>query len=269
MEKIESMANKKIKLAAMLHRKQQRDKDGLFVVEGIRLVEMAAQSDWTISFGLCTPEAMQSERVQKIIAVLEQKGVPLSETSMAIYRKASATESPQGILLVMQQRRLGLSELLLHKAGCIAVLDGLQDPGNAGTLLRTADAAGCHAAISLAGTVDLYGDKAVRASMGSLFHLPVIINAARADFLAYCQRQEIQLITTVLDKEARPYFQADFTKPSAIVFGNEGNGVSAELQAADGRKIYIPMAGQAESLNVAASSAVVLFEALRQRQVCS
>ena len=265
---IESAANKKIKEIAALHKKVRREESGLFLVEGMRLAEAAVaakkERDAGIRLALCTAEAAEKKRVAEILDELGNLRIPIFETSEAIYRKASATEHPQGILLVMEQlQNLRLEDVAGGNA-CLAVLDGIQDPGNAGTLLRTADAAGCTAVLALPGTVDLYNDKTVRASMGSVLHLPIVRDVAREDFAAFCEKQGIRLLAADVDEKAQPYFKADLRPPCALIFGNEGAGLS-EIISKSARKIYIPMQGRAESLNVAVSSAVLLFEAMRQR----
>lgn len=144
------------------------------------------------------------------------------------------------------------------------VLDGVQDPGNAGTIIRTADAAGASGVILTKGSVDIYDEKTVRATMGSLFHLPVVSGVSAEELTAWAKERGLQLYAAALDVAARPHFSCDFTKPTAIVFGNEGNGVSTELLA-QAETVYIPMYGTAESLNVGTSAAIVLYEAVRQR----
>ncbi len=147
------------------------------------------------------------------------------------------------------------------------VLDGVQDPGNAGTIIRTADAVGATAVILTKGSVDVFGDKVVRATMGSLFHLPIVADVSAAEVAAFAEAADCQLLATALDALAKPHFAVDFRRGSLIAFGNEGNGVSEALLRA-AAKVYIPMYGRAESLNVGVSSAVVLYEAVRQRRFC-
>ena len=268
MERIASAANAKVKLASSLHRRKNREALQQFVAEGVRLVEMAAFSDWPAVFGLCTPAAAAEARVQRILVQLAARHCPVYEVTEEIYRKAADTQEPQGLLLVMGQRRTGLSELLAVPQPLLVVLDGIQDPGNAGTILRTADAVGCTGLVCLENTVDIFADKTVRAAMGSLFHVPVAAGVSAPELLAAAKEKELRLYATALDSGAQPHFAADYRQPAMIVFGNEGNGVTAELLAA-AEKLYIPMVGQAESLNVAAAAAVVLYEALRQRHYAS
>ncbi|MCR5447742.1 MAG: RNA methyltransferase [Schwartzia sp.] len=263
MEKIESMSNAKIKHAASLHLKKNREKTGEFVAEGIRLAQMAAQSAWSCVFALVTEEAASKDRVKKILETLEGKGSPVYVVSDKLYRKAAATEESQGLLLIMRREKAELDSVSCGKS-FLVVLDGVQDPGNAGTILRTADAVGADAVVALQGSVDLFSDKTVRSAMGSHFHLPVIDGVSREDFLDYAEENKIRCFVTALDEKAQPHFNADYKGACAVVFGNEGNGASKELLDS-AEHVYIPMRGQAESLNVASAAAVVLYEAFRQR----
>lgn len=264
MERIDSAANGKIKLAASLHGKKYREASGLFLAEGVRLVEMAVSSGWGIRFALCTAAAAEAERVKKILQHMAAISCPVYEVSEALYRKACGTVTPQGLLVVMEMCRAALPSLAQEKTPLLLVLDGIQDPGNAGTMIRTADAAGCSGVICLENTVDIFADKTVRAAMGSLFYLPIATGIQTAELLEFLQQHYIRLFVTALDSTAQPHFSVDYTGPAAMVFGNEGNGVSAQLLTA-GQRIYIPMKGKAESLNVSTAAAVALYEAFRQR----
>lgn len=264
MERIESASNAKIKWAASLHQRKERKRRGEFVAEGVRLVETATASDWPLRFCIATESAFADERVQGIVAVLESKGCPIYAVSPNVYKKASATESPQGILLVMESVQSNLAELSAKNNPLFVVLDRIQDPGNVGTIIRTADAAGCSGVIAIEGTADLFSDKVVRSSMGSLFHLPLVMEVGAEEVIAFAREHNISCLAAALDPSATPHFSADYRKASAVVFGNEGEGVSS-LFLESAEHIYIPMLGRAESLNVATSAAIVLYEALRQR----
>lgn len=265
MERIDSGTNAKIKWTAALRRRRERERSGAFVAEGARLAEEAASSGWPVLFCLVTEKALARARVERLAASLETRGCPVYLTADAAYRKAAATVEPQGVLLVVKRRTAALSELSSKEAPLLAVLDGVQDPGNAGTILRMADAAGCTGAAATEGSVDLFSEKAVRASMGSLFHLPVAARVTGEAFAAYAEERGIALFTAALDRAACPHFDADYREPAAIVFGNEGGGASPPLLRR-AKRIYIPMAGKAESLNVSAAAAIVLYEAFRQRR---
>lgn len=267
LERIESETNKKIKLAASLRLKKYRDREGLFIAEGIRLTEMAAQAaEWEAEFCLVTPQTAGQERVQAILAMLQQRNCPVYEIDEALYRKAAHTVEPQGIMILLKMKRMGLEELTGGRhIPLLAVADGLQDPGNAGTLIRSADAAGCTGVVFLENSVDVFSDKVVRSTMGSLFHLPVVMNVKTDVFVDFCHQHHMRILAAALEPEAKYHFALDYTGPSALVFGNEGKGISAELLQAADEKLYIPMMGQAESLNAAMAASIVMYEALRQR----
>ncbi len=260
---IVSISNKKIKLAAGLKKRRQREKTGLFAAEGIRLCEMAAKSDWQIEFGFYTSEIMASNRGRELLQEIKNK-CQLSEVPVDIYKKVSSTETPQGIMLVLKQKNSLLAELKAVSKPLYVVMDGVQDPGNAGTIIRTADAIGADGVIMLKGSVDVFSDKTVRSTMGSLFHLPICTDVTHDELLEFAQLNKIVLYATALDAAAEPHFAQNFNAGCAIILGNEGNGVS-EYLLAEAKKTYIPMYGQAESLNVGVSAAVVLYEAVRQR----
>lgn len=265
--KIDSVTNKKIKLAVSLRQRKYREKEGLFLAEGVRLCEMAVDSGWKISFGLYSDTAMGDTRAVALLDRLDAQGCHLYSVPEKLLARACPTEHPQGILLVMEQKRIRFDALVPAENSLLIVLDGIQDPGNAGSIIRTADAAGAQGVILLEGSVDAFADKTVRATMGSIFHVPILEHAARKDFLNFIRKEGIRLYATTLDASAQAYCDADFHGRAAIIFGNEANGVKKDLLDA-AKKICIPMPGKAESLNAAAAAAIVTFEALRQRN-CS
>lgn len=264
-EKIESPANKKIKLVASLAKRKNRTAEGLFIAEGIRLSEMALSSDFEINFALYTAKLLVNERGQKILAMLDSKKINSYEVTENIYHKVSATTAPQGIMLIMKQKKYRLAELNNTKNPLYVVLNNVQDPGNVGTIIRTADAVNASAVILTNGTADVYSDKTVRSTMGSIFNLPIVENVSDSEVLNFLQQNNICAYATALDSTAKPHFLQDFSTRTAIIFGNEGNGV-ADIFLQNSAKTYIPMYGKAESLNVGMSVAIVLYEAVRQRK---
>lgn len=270
LERITSNTNAKIKLAAKLHTAKYRKEENLFVAEGIRLSEMAVAARWPIEFGLISDGAIANPRAVAVVERLQERQVPVYQVSQELYQKAADTVNPQGLMLVMGQRIFTWQEVLKCPRGnapLIVVLDGVQDPGNAGTIIRTADALGCSGVVCMEGTTDLFADKTVRASMGSVFNLPIIDHVTPKGLIASCFDNEVSLVATALDDQALHHYVADYNSAVAIILGNEGNGVSPELQAAADKKIYIPMCGKAESLNVASAAAIILYEAYRQRAI--
>lgn len=265
-EAISSLQNPLVKSLALLKQRKHRDKQGFFCMEGVRLCEEFAATDWEAESCLYTAAVANEVRTAAVLHALETKGCRLICVSEAVLAKVTETEQPQGILVIGRQRRFSALQVLQSAdAPLIAVLDGIQDPGNVGTIIRTADAAGCDGIIVLEGAADLFSGKVVRAAMGSLFHLPVAAEVQRKELVSLLAGQDFTLAITALES-AEPYYAADLHGPLAVVFGNEGQGVHPELIGAAQRRITIPIDGQAESLNVAASAAVVLFEAARQRR---
>ena len=245
-----------LKLVRKLAQKKFRNELKLFVAEGLRLCEEVPPAQ--VEFGFFTREFLSDERAMSLVARLKN----LQEISASTMDKISDTQTPQGILLIVRQKLSTLEEVAAKKI--IAVLDGVQDPGNVGTVLRTAEAFDC-GVIMLDGSAEIFNPKVVRSSMGAIFRLP-ITQLSRADFLSAMSSREI--LAAALDKTAEIYYRHDFSKPSAIVFGSEANGASKEILDV-ARKIFIPMSGHAESLNVATSAAIILAEAVKPSEFLS
>ena len=270
LERIESLTNSKVKLTVKLHSSTHRKAENMFVAEGVRLAEMAVNAEWPVEYAFISDTAVKNDRAMAVINALREKELNVYQVPDNVYEKAADTVNSQGLLLVVRNRIFSWQELLRSKTGSaplIVVLDGVQDPGNAGTIIRTAEALGCTGVVCMENTVDIFSDKAVRSSMGAVFNIPIITNARHDDVLEVCHDNEVSLVATALDETAIRHYLGDYVSPCAIVFGNEGNGVSEQmLQDAD-QKVYIPRSGQAESLNVSAAVAILIYEAFRQRSI--
>ncbi len=243
----------KIKLAQKLKLKKFRAELGLFVAEGLRLCEMAPDSD--VEFGFYTAEFLKSERAAKLVERLK-KIAPMQEILAAEFAKISDTQTPQGILLVARQKLSAPEKVLATPL--IVALDSIHDAGNLGTILRTAEAFGCGVFI-LEESADVFNPKVVRASMGAIFDL-ALAKISRAEFL---NLSGVEILAAALDSSAEIYFEHAITKKAAVVFGSEAAGISPEILAV-ARKIYIPMSGRAESLNVSAAAAIIISDFSRR-----
>ncbi len=199
-----------------------------------------------------------------LLCRLEQWGSEIFSISGALFQKAADTETPQGLIAVVRKPRKLLTECSVgERMPLWLILDAVQDPGNVGTLVRNADAAGASGVLLTTGCADIYAGKTVRASMGSLFHLPVI-KASTTECLDFCRLNLLRLY--VADGDAKTnYTDEDLAVPCAIVLGNEGSGVGSDFKQHACAHLRIPIGGLAESLNVASAAAVILFEAARQR----
>ena len=239
-----------VKLIRRLAQKKFRNELKLFVAEGLRLCEEVPPAQ--VEFGFFTRDFLSDARKKILVERLKN----LEEISPATMEKISGTQTPQGILLVVRQKFSSPEEVFAKKI--IAVLDGVQDPGNVGTILRTAAAFDC-GVILLDGSAEIFNPKVVRSSMGAIFYSP-ILKMSREEFLNV---RGVEILAAALDSSAEIYYRHDFKKNSAIVFGSESNGVSKKILDV-AKKIFIPMNGHAESLNVATSAAIILSEAVRQ-----
>ena len=266
MEIITSVNNQRVKDVANLKQKKYRTETGAFFAEGLRAVIEAVQfADLSELFFIKTEE----NKLTEIIKTAEEKGVRLYCVDEKVMAKLSDTKTPQGVLALIKMPEDSLQKLnpgtSSDNNAPVIILDRVQDPGNLGTIIRTADAVGALGIILLEGCVDAFSPKVVRASMGSLFHLPVIQDVFPEEALTWCYRHGYEPAATAL-KNAQNMYKADLSKKMAFIFGNEANGVAEELQAAAETRLFIPMAGQAESMNVAMAAGIVLFEGLRQRK---
>ncbi|WP_136603618.1 TrmH family RNA methyltransferase [Paenibacillus dokdonensis] len=257
-----SPQNPRAKEWAQLLEKKHRDKQHKYVIEGIHLVQEALRSGadlecvaFDVEQGI--PSELSSQMAGRVTEV-EWIGV-----SAAVIAKCSDTKTPQPVFAVVRKRPTDIDVLLQLKNSLVIVLDGVQDPGNVGTIIRTADAAGADGVIIGRGSADIYNPKTIRSTMGSIFHLPVV-EGDLLELLPQAKENGVRIISTSLQATSTCYGY-DFTGPSWLLLGNEAKGVSVEAQKLVDDSLIIPMKGQAESLNVAMASTVMLFEAMRQR----
>ena len=267
-ETITSAENPIIRRLSVLARSPRRAaKENVFLVEGLRLAEMAARSDGQILHAVVTERALAAERAAVLAEQLRQRGVPVSCVTPRAFAACAETDAPQGILLLLQRPPRRALTNLVHaeeKAPFYLALDRVQDPGNVGMILRTADAAGAAGVILLRGCADVYSSKVVRATMGSLFYVPFISGVDDEELLSFAQERELYLYAAACDTDAVTHFAVDLRRPTIVVLGNEANGVSERLLGAC-QHLYVPMCGQAESLNVASAATAILYESMRQR----
>jgi len=243
-------------MARDLRRRKARERNGLFVAEGVRTVEELVRSPLMIEGALCTPEAAAEGRSAALVVALEERGVVVSRVPDTEFNTAADTENSQGVLAIAQQPSRSLDSLVLGPSVRLLVLDGIQDPGNVGTLVRTAAALGVTALVALPGTVDLWNAKVVRSAVGMHFRFPAL-DVGPAELSVFLGSQGIALWGT--DAGGTPL--GDLTPPArlAIAMGNEGAGLSTALRAQCSQVVSLPMAPGVESLNVAVAAGITLF----------
>jgi len=265
MKRITSVDNHIYKSAAQLKQKKYRDEQGKYLIEGPNLIREALQNGGMIEQIIRSEEFMLEALLEERIHLTETDA-PTAVMSSGLFRKLSETENPQGILAVVKKGIYKVEEFFRPGPGSsnIIVLDRLQDPGNIGTILRTADAAGYMGAILLKGTADIYSPKIVRAAAGSLFRLPVLAADTPGEVTALLRRYRKNIICTTPNCTGL-YYDADLREDAAVIIGNEGNGICKEFLDQADMLVKIPMEGTIESLNAAVSAGILMYESVRQR----
>lgn len=244
MQYIRSAQNQKVKQWKKLQTKKEREKAGLFLVEGFHLVE----------------EALKNGQIKEIIIQdgldlppnFDFADIPITIVSAEIFKDLADTETPQGIIAVAYCQK---EQIMKGKQ--FLLLDAIQDPGNLGTIIRTADAAGIDGVIVGEGSVDIYNPKVVRSAQGSHFHLP-IIKGNLFEWVEKLKDEDIPIYGTSL-KNGQPFTEIQPKGPFALIVGNEGNGVKEKLLEETDHNLYIPIYGKSESLNVAVATGILLY----------
>jgi TrmH family RNA methyltransferase len=255
---ITSPANPKLRYVRHLGRRAFRAREGRVALEGLRLVADAVAAGRDVAFALVTPEAQAAPATAALLERIHATGAPVLPVAPALFDAVCDTATPQGVLAVVEARPLPWPE----PADLVLVLDGVRDPGNVGTALRSALAAGADAALLAPGTADATQPKALRAGMGAQLRLPY----AAAGWEEIGRRTAGLALWVAEAGGERAYTEPDWRRPAAIVVGGEAAGPSAQALAVAAGTVRIPMAEGAESLNAAMAATVLLFEARRQRQ---
>lgn len=249
---IESNQNKIIKEVNSLKAKKERDKTGLFILEGKRLVDEIPNS-WEIKYLLKAESYSEDINFEKVYTVKD-----------SLFEKISETVNPQGILAVCHIKEFDVTNVDYSNSHFFVVLENVTDPGNMGTLIRTADAAGADGIFLSKGCVDIYNPKVIRATMGSIFHLPIYRNLNLMDLMEDFKNNNVKTLAAHLKGTSTPY-KVDMTTACAVIIGNEANGLSDEISEMASDLVKIPMPGKAESMNAGIAGGILIYEAVRQR----
>lgn len=272
MEPIRSIQNPLVKQLAKLKKRRVREQEGKFIVEGARFVEEALVSGWPVESLIYSPDLLNSGRGQRLLAMAAGRGIKTVLADKNVIEALAYTEAPQGILAICRTRTPRLEEMAGRegakpgKDSLVVVVDGVSDPGNLGTIIRSAHAFGADGAVLIMGTVDLYNDKALRSTMGSVFYLPVAQNVSPAELREYLEGQGVSLLVGVPEGGSPPD-GLDLNRPLALVVGSEASGPSGEVLSMPHEKVTIPMPGRAESLNAAVAASIMMYEITRRKAV--
>ena len=258
-ELITSAQNPKFKNLLLLQEKSKaRREQGLFVVEGRRELQHCLEAGYNVKTVFICQEIAGNCHFE-----LAEKSV--IELSPDLYKKAAYREGTEGIIAEVECRSLSLEDLCLPENPLIVVLEAVEKPGNLGAILRSADAARADAVIVCDPLTDLYNPNLIRASIGAIFTVPTVA-ASSADAIAFLKARGIQILTAQL-QDSSLYYDVDMTRGTAIVMGTESTGLTDAWRKAASAHIRIPMLGRLDSLNVSVSAAILLFEAVRQREI--
>ncbi|EDT79661.1 TrmH family RNA methyltransferase [Clostridium perfringens] len=254
MLEIESKNNNLFKEIKKLKEKKHRIKSNKYLIEGLRFVEEAIKSKVSIDSIIFT-ESFKEKNPDLFLKINEN--IKLIQMNEALLKQLCSTENPQGIVGVinMQNKELKSGEL-------VVLVDKVQDPGNMGTIIRTAHAAGAAGIVMTKGTVDIYNDKTLRSTMGSIFYIPIVEDDS-LDFVKSLKKEGYKLVVSSLQGKNN-FFEENLQGKVMIAVGNEGNGVSDKVYDIADIKVKIPMPGEAESLNVAVATSIMIYEKIRQ-----
>ncbi len=261
METITSAQNPKVKLLLQLQQKSsERRKAGLFVVEGRRELMHCLEADFEVDTVFWCPDVETG--VEPMPSLPE--GVRVFQVSKEVYEKIAYRDSTEGVIAEVNARQLTLEGLQLPEQPLVVVLERVEKPGNLGAILRSADAAGVDAVIVCDPLTDLYNPNLIRSSVGGIFSVPCVACTSE-ECIRFLKSRDIQILTAQL-QDSSLYYDTDMRRATAIVMGTEATGLTDQWREAADAHIRIPMLGRIDSLNVSVSAAILMYEAVRQRQ---
>ncbi len=260
---ISSKDNSFVKHLRTLSESKYRKREKAFLIEGIKMVEEALRDDLGVKMVVASPPLVQHHG-KGVLKLAESRGVDVLWITERLMDMLSENKTPQPVMAEVEMKHYSEEELFAHRSRLVIIVHQLQDPGNLGTIIRTAEAVSASGLVITPKTVDPFNAKAVRASMGSILRMPVVPIDDISSFIGKAREKGFQTLATTLHGDRTP-FDVDLTKPSAVLFGREGAGLSPEIMADIDLRIRIPMAATIDSLNVATAAAVILYEAMKQR----
>ena len=258
-EIISSSSNNTLKYIKSLQMKKARDEYGKFLIEGEKLFWEALDYNVPISMVLISQSYAESSKHQEYAAALTGRNIPLHYADDRVFKGVCETDTPQGIIAVAEKLKYDIDSIISKDKLSLILLHELRDPGNLGTIIRTADACGLDAVAISKGSADLYNGKTIRATMGSLFHIPVIQGVDTAEIIDKLKQRGVVTIG------ADPHSSINCTElpyqmKSAIIIGNESQGISSEIKEMLDINTTIPMPGRAESLNAGIAASILMYE---------
>ena len=260
MQVITSKENERVKQIRKLKEKKQRDLEGLFIIEGMKLVQEAIQEGAEIETIVVCEDCIKDEKIEQKM-LYEIAKYECIYVSQKVFYWMSDVSNPQGILAII--RKKNQAQKINYKEDILIALDGIQDPGNLGTILRTIDSVGLSQVLLSKNSVDPYNPKVVRSTMGAIFRVNMIETENFVLDLKEAKNHKFEILATSLE-ESKSIYEVEYRK-KVIVIGNEANGVSREILDIADQKIKIPMIGKTESLNASVATGIILYEYVREK----
>lgn len=261
---ISSIHNPKVKaLLALQQKSSERRKSGLFVVEGLRELQHCMDAGMEIDTVFFCPEILKNVPVGMDLFTSLNVGRGMYEVTAEVYNRMAYRGGTEGVMAEVKERKLALSDLKLKEYPLIVVLESVEKPGNLGAILRSADAAAADAVVVCDPLTDLYNPNLIRSSVGAIFTVPCVA-CSTEECIAFLKESNIRILTAQL-QDSHQYYDTDMRNGTAIVMGTEATGLTDTWRKAADAHIRIPMLGRLDSLNVSVSTAILLFEAVRQR----
>ena len=256
---ITSTANAQVKnLAQLIKKSKARTEQGVYIVEGVKMFQESPRDEIVKAY-------ISEELFEKGTLKSSLDGIPYEVLKNEVFNHVADTKTPQGVLCILKQKKYTLDQLTAGKCPLLLVLENLQDPGNLGTMMRTAEGAGVTGVLLSRGCVDIYNPKTIRSTMGSIYRVPFLYTD---DLMGDMDKlHDKGIITYAAHLKGKGFYDEEsYQGPTAFLIGNEGNGLSDELSEKAKQYIKIPMEGQLESLNAAVAAAILMYEASRQRR---
>ncbi len=263
MPTITSLQNPRVKDAVRLRDRRHRSKQGRMLIDGVRELSRALDGRINLLEVFICPACCTGRQAQILTSMLGDFNAEIFNVSEQVFEKLAFGDRSEGVAAVAEMPETTLDDLLLPERPLVAVLEGVEKPGNVGAVLRSADAAGVSAVVVANGRTDLFNPNAIRASLGTIFTMPVC-EATSSQTLDWLRRHGLTVCAARVDGSV-PYTEVDYRGPTAVVFGSEAKGLSPTWDADDITPVHLPMFGVADSLNISAAAAVLFYEALRQR----
>ena len=260
---LSSRRNVLIKHVKSLHKKRNRNEEGLFIIEGVRIINEAQTEGVQIKYVFVSDSFIKNGKLDKLHFDINKVADEIVRIPDDLFEYISETENPQGILAVLKQMNFEEEEII-KKGDFFLIIEQISDPGNLGTIIRTSDAGSVSGVFLTEGCVDIYNSKVIRSTMGSIFRVPTVYTRNIKDLIKELKKRNVNIFTSCV-RGGSPYTKCDFTDKCAIVIGSEPFGAEEETIKNSDQIVSIPMPGGAESINASVASGILIFEVVRQR----